>query len=96
MHKFSEFADENVSIGEKIKIDEIVGKVIQVIAYKTGESKYKKANCERCLTLQIKYNDEDRIVFTGSNVLIEQIEKYKDELPFETVIVKSERFYAFS
>lgn len=46
-------------------------------------------------SLQIKYNGEDRIVFTGSGILIEQVETYKDELPFETQIIKNDRFYTF-
>lgn len=96
MHKFSDFADVDVNVGEKIKIDDIVDKPIQVISYRMSESKFKKSNCDRCLTLQIRYNGEDRIVFTGSNVLIGQVERYKDKLSFETTIIKSERFYTFS
>lgn len=82
--------------GEKIKIDDILGQTIQIMSYKISDSKYQKGNFEKCLALQIKYNDEDRIVFTGSGVLIEQIEIYKDELPFETQIIKNDRFYAFN
>lgn len=96
MHKFSDFADININVGEKIKIDDVLEETIQVISYTISESKYKKSNCDRCLTLQTKHNGEDRIVFTGSNVLINQIETYADKLPFETKIIKNERFYTFS
>lgn len=96
MHKFSDFADININVGEKIKIDDVLEETIQVISYTISESKYKKSNCDRCLTLQIKHNGEDRIVFTGSNVLINQVETYADKLPFETKIIKNERFYTFS
>lgn len=96
MHKFSDFADVDVNIGDKIKIDDIVNKPIQAMSYRISDSKFRKPNCDKCLTLQIKYNGEDRVVFTGSNVLIGQIEIYKDKLPFETIIIKSERFYTFS
>lgn len=96
LHKFSDFAEVNINRGKKIRIDDILEQTIQIISYKICESKYPKEENEKCLTLQIKYNDEDRIVFTGSNVLIEQIETYKDKIPFETQIIKSERFYTFS
>ena len=81
--------------GEKIKIDDILGQTIQIMSYKISDSKYQKGNSEKCLVLQIKYNGEDRIVFTGSGVLIEQVETYKDELLFETQIIKNDRFYTF-
>lgn len=96
LHKFSDFAENKIQKGEKIKIDDILGQTIQIISYKISDSKYQKGNSEKCLVLQIKYNDEDRIVFTGSGVLIEQVETYKDELPFETQIIKNDRFYTFN
>lgn len=96
MHKFSDFADVDVNVGDKIKIDDIVDKPIQVMSYRISDSKFRKPNCDKCLTLQIKYNGEDRVVFTGSSVLMRQVEQYKDKLPFETVILKSDRFYTFS
>jgi hypothetical protein len=36
------------------------------------------------------------VLFTGSSVLIEQMEKYKDEVPFLTTIKKVDRYYTFS
>lgn len=96
LHKFSDFAENKIQKGEKIKIDDILGQTIQIISYKISDSKYQKGNSEKCLVLQIKYNGEDRIVFTGSGVLIEQVETYKDELPFETQIIKTDRFYTFN
>ena len=38
----------------------------------------------------------DYIVFTGSGVLIDQIEKYKDNLPFYVTIKKIDRYYTFT
>lgn len=36
------------------------------------------------------------IIFTGSDVLIEQLEKYRHEIPFKTVIKKINRYYTLS
>ena len=96
MHKFGEFADPNIFVGKKIKIDSIIDQDIQVIKYKLTNSKYEKGMDSKCLVLQIKYNEEDRIVFTGSAVLAEQIERYENQLPFETRIIKPDSFYSFS
>lgn len=93
--RFSDFAsDSAVMDGEKMKIANVVDKEIEVISFKVSDSQYKKN--ERCLTLQFKLCGEKHVIFTGSNVLIEQCEKYKDEMPFMTVIKQVEKYYTFS
>jgi hypothetical protein len=37
-----------------------------------------------------------KIIFTGSGILIEQLEKYADRLPFEAEIKQIDRFYSFA
>jgi len=40
---------------------------------------------------------EDRkVVFTGSDVLIEQMERYGEEIPFVATIKKVDRYYTLS
>lgn len=51
---------------------------------------------DKLLTLQFKLDGVDKILFTGSSVLIEQTEKYSNELPFMTKIIKVNKFYTFS
>ena len=95
MKRFSDFAkNSNAITGEKVKIDDVIGKEIVVTQYKISDSKYKVGT--KLLTLQFTLNTEERIVFTGSNVLIEQIEKYKTEIPFIATIKKVDKFYTFS
>lgn len=48
------------------------------------------------LTLQFTLNGEERILFTGSNVLIEQMEKYGHEAPFLATIEKVNKFYTLT
>ena len=95
MKKFSDFAKEDsVMSGDKIKIGDIVGKEIEIIDYKIGSSKFEG---KKLLTLQIKLNNEDRVIFTSSGVLIDQSEKYKNEMPFIATIEKiNNRFYSFT
>ena len=95
MKRFSDFVKENkVITGDKIKIDEILGTEIEVTGFKISDSKQKIGT--KMLTLQFKLNGEERILFTGSGVLIDQVEEYKDEMPFLAKIEKVNRFYTFT
>lgn len=97
MKHFSDFAkQEKVMDGKKAKIESVLNKEIEVIGYKVTESQYKKSNSDSCLTLQFVLDGEKHVLFTGSNVLIEQIEKYKQEIPFLATIIKVDKFYTFS
>ncbi len=95
--RFSEFADPgSVLDGDKIKIDDLINKEIVVIGHKISISKYEKNKSGKCLTLQVEVGGVHRVVFTGSDVLIEQMQKYGDRVPFIAVIRKVDRFYTLS
>lgn len=97
--KFSDFAKEEFRLdGNKIKIDDILNKDIVVISYTLADTKYGKNKCGKYATVQFNYkgNEEKYIFFTGSDILIEQLLKYKEEIPFETYIKKINRYYTFS
>ena len=95
MKRFSDFADKSSAItGDKIKIKDVLEKEIIIIGYRVNDSKQKVGT--KVLTLQFKLNGEERILFTGSTVLIEQIEKYSDEIPFTTKIEQIDKFYTFT
>jgi len=96
MKRFSDFATESNAItGDKIKMEEVLDKEIEVVGYKISDSKYTKGKNDKVLTLQFNLAGEGRILFTGSNVLMEQIEKYKDEIPFIATIKRVNKFYTF-
>lgn len=95
MKRFSDFAKESKIItGDKIKISEVLDKEIEVIGYKINDSKQKVGT--KVLILQFRLDGEERILFTGSTILIEQIEKYKDELPFLAIIKQVNKYYTFT
>jgi len=93
MNRFSDFSDENIFEGDKIKINDILNNEIIIINYAIKNSKYKDRNY---LTLQIEKDDEKFVIFTGSSVLIDQIEKYENKLPFITIIKKINKYYTFT
>ena len=94
MHRFSDFADERPMTGEKISVNEVIGKEIEVLGYRITDS--NKRSGTKCLTLHIRLDGEERVVFTGSYVLMEQVERYQELLPFIASIKKVNNFLTFS
>ncbi len=93
--KFSDFAVEEKPLrGEKIKMAEVLDKKILVEGYRLTKSKF--ATAKGCLALQIEFEEKERVLFTGSGVLISQIQKYAHEIPFETVITQQNKYYTFN
>lgn len=83
--------------GEKIKISKILNKDIVVLDYKIEDSKYGNGN-NKCLFMQIEVDGIKRVLFTGSTVLIDTIQKVPkgDGFPFKTTIVQENERYEFS
>lgn len=46
--------------------------------------------------MQIEVDDERKVLFTNSSVLKDQLEKYKDNLPFITTIIQPKKYFSFS
>lgn len=94
--KFSDFANpwEGSPLeGDKCKIDDILNLEILLTAYRITKSKKNEGDC---LTLQFEHNGQKRVIFTGSDVLRTQVERYKDNLPFITRIVKKDKYFTLS
>ena len=92
---FADFAEESKPFdGDKKKIEDILNQSILIIDFKVKSSKQRKDTLY--VTIQFKIDDISYIVFTGSGVLIDQLEKYKDNLPFHTMIKKIDKYYTFS
>jgi hypothetical protein len=95
--RFNEFAQETRPLeGLKLKIDEAINREMLVLDFKIRESRFEKKDCEKCLTIQFSILGILHVLFTGSNVLIDQIQKYKEEIPFITTIKKIDRYYTFT
>jgi hypothetical protein len=97
MKRFSDFAiEENPIDGDKVKIDEILNKEIEITAYRIKNSKFEERKHAKCVTIQFKLEGQLKIFFTGSEVIMNQIEKYKDEIPFMATIKRNYRYYTFT
>lgn len=96
MKRFSDFAKSHTSLsGDKVRIDEILGKEIEVMAFILANSKYKEGT--KVLKLQFRIDGEVKVLFTGSKVLIEQATEHEDEIPFMAKIEKvNNKYYTFT
>lgn len=95
--RFADFAEEPPPLdGDKIKVDDILNQEIEVIAYRVGRSKYPKNQSGNYITLQIRLDGKTYVVFTGSDVLIGQADKYAEHMPFLTTIKKINRYYTMT
>lgn len=98
MHNFKDFNIKpkiNAFVGEKIQVQKLFNLPIKVIDFKVEPSKQKPGT--ELLTLQIEKSGEKRIVFTGSTVLIQMIQKVpEDKFPFMTTIRGDNDYYEFT
>lgn len=94
LQKFSDFAESNTKLeGDKVKIDSILNKEIAIMGFRIAKSKIKEN--QNYLTIQFVYKGENepRVVFTGSQVLSEQLREHEVHLPFATMIKKVGNYY---
>lgn len=97
MKRFSDFATDQVALeGDKARLEDIIDQSIVVTGYRVRGSRYGQNGNSEYLTLQFEWEGKTWIVFTGSKVLTEQIQKYSHEIPFQTVIRRISRYYSFT
>lgn len=82
-------------VGDKISIDRILNREVIVHDFKIEDSKVKIG--EKCLHLQISVGETKHVVFTGSTVLANDIQKIdREDFPFKTTIVKENKRLDFT
>ncbi|MCQ2608559.1 MAG: hypothetical protein MJ197_07735 [Bacteroidales bacterium] len=86
--RFSDIAKDDIMlVGEKMKMENVIDKEIEIIAFAVINSKYTKL----CTKIQFVYENKTYFVFTGSSIITGQLEKHKDDLPFLATIAKMDR-----
>lgn len=84
-------------VGDKIKIMKVLNTEIIVRSFKVDKSQYPKAKAENVMTLQIEHNGENKIIFTGSTILIDQVQQVPEsDFPFTTTIIKNGEHFEFT
>ncbi len=91
---YGDFCDGDGPLsGEKRKLDDILNQRILILGYRIGKSKFKAGDY---MTIQFANGGKEYVMFTGSNVLISQLEKYQAKLPFYTNIEKRGKYYTLT
>lgn len=91
---FGDIAGEEGPLdGEKKKLNEIFDKEILILAFRIGKSKFRDKNY---VTIQYENGSTRYVVFTGSEVLMDQLKRHEGNLPFYTTIVKRFNYYSLS
>jgi hypothetical protein len=97
LERFSDFADEDKPLdGEKRKLEQVLNMELVVTGERIRESKYREEGRRRYAQIQVELKGKRYVVFTGSEVLIGQLEKYRDHIPFVATVKKIDRYYTFS
>jgi len=98
MNRFSDFSNEGGPLcGKKVKIESVLDKEICILNYKIKQSNFSKNKSGMYAIIQFTIEDSERMVLnTGSDILIELIEKYKEQIPFLTTIKEIDRYYIFT
>ncbi len=94
--RFSDFADpEDCGKlgGEKKKLDDILNIEILLKKYRIAKSHHNQGDY---ITLQFELSGSLYVAFTGSQVIIDQVKKYSEKLPFFTKVIKVGKSYSLS
>jgi hypothetical protein len=104
IQRIADFAKNRTILeGKKVHIDDILNIDLVFTGWKIGTSHYKDKNArnQKCLTLQFDMDGNKCIIFTSSNVLMQQLNDFIHANPtakvFRSKIKHVEnRFYKFS
>lgn len=93
---FKDFAERKVMTGSKVSLNSILNKELIILGFEKGASKFESKGTKLCTKVQFKCDGEEHIFFTGSEVLTNQLETYKDKIPFKATVQKVTNYYTFS
>ena len=93
--RFRDFADQSEGPleGEKKKIAEILNKEMLITNFKIKKSKIKDGNYA---TIQFENGGKKYVIFTASGPLMEQLERYKDKMPYYATIIQKFNYFTMS
>jgi len=95
--RFSDFSEEPKTLeGDKIKIDDLLNIEVIINAFVVSESQYQRQDQDQYARVQVVIDDTPKVFFTGSGVLISQLQKYQDKMPFVATIKKVNKYYTLS
>ncbi len=95
MRDFADFHKESVLDGEKVGINTILNKNIEVMGFAERNSRYTKSSDGKYIIIQIRHDGNKYVFFTASQILRQQLSDYRDMLPFRAQIIYNGKYYTF-
>lgn len=82
--------EEQLFEGAAMKIEDVLNKPLIVKAFKNLPSTFKESKEYAVIQAEL----EGKLVFfTGSPVLLKQLQRYEKHIPFKTTIVRTKQYY---
>lgn len=103
---FSDLVEDTSLSGDKLRIDDILGRKLIVTGYNISPSKYNSKGIKDCIKVQFYFEEDGQqtkyIIFTGSQVIKTQLEQISTKLKndnseflFRATINKIGNYYSF-
>ena len=95
--RFASFAREQLPMpGIKKYLNDILNREILVTDFRITKSKHREGT--ECMQFQFKMDGVVCVAFTGSVVLMDQIQSARDngKMPFVGTVVKIDKYFSFS
>ena len=84
-------------VGEKIRIAKVLNKEITVHHYEIKDSKYPERGSDKCLYIQISFENNKYVAFSIAKILMKTLDKIPaKDFPFKTTIVNDNDQYEFT
>lgn len=93
VNRFSDFNRDNHS-AVKASIKDLIDKEIIVRSFEIKDSTQRIGS--KCAHIQVEHDNQMRLVFTGSEVIMNQLNQNKDKLPFIATIKHINNYYTFA
>jgi len=92
---FSEIVPEKKSfnVDAKVQFAELVDKSFVVLDYEVFPSKFE--GCDEFAVILVKSNGDQLITTTSSRVILDQLQKMKNELPVKVKLERRNRYFTF-
>lgn len=94
MKEFSEIEKQNAGTpaleGDKSNVTELMDKKVTVLGWKQIADKFAAVEGGMVTIVQVEHEGKKKVFFTRSKVLLDQLKKNNDSLPFKATVTKPE------
>jgi hypothetical protein len=97
--QFSDISKETERLeGEKVKLDSILNENIVIHNFSLSQSSFSKNKSGMYVMVQFSKGEsgERKVFFSGSDVLIDQFQRYKEDMPYQVQIKRVNKYYTLS